>query len=131
MIKPTLKAGLLYFMLVFGAGFLLGPIRIFWLVPRVGERAAELIEAPIMLVVTVVAARWVVRRLIVPPAPLKRLAIGVTALSLMLIAEFTVALGLRGLTIGEYLAGRDPVSGTVYLALLGLFALMPACIPEK
>jgi hypothetical protein len=28
----------------------------------------------------------------------------------------------------EYVAGRDPVSGTVYFAMLGLFALMPVIL---
>ena len=44
-----LKAGVLYFALVFGVGFELGPIRIMWAVPRFGERTAELMETPIML----------------------------------------------------------------------------------
>jgi len=39
-----LKAGLIYFALVFGAGFILGPIRLRWGVPRFGTRAAELME---------------------------------------------------------------------------------------
>ena len=34
-------------------------------------------------------------------------------------------LWFQGLAIGDYLAGRDPVAGTVYLALLGVFAVMP------
>ena len=51
-----LKAGVLYFMLVFGAGFVLGTIRTLWVVPRVGARMAELMETPIMFVVTVLAA---------------------------------------------------------------------------
>ena len=54
-----LKAGVLYFALVFGAGFVLGTIRVLWLVPSLGARTAELIETPIMLVVTILAARWV------------------------------------------------------------------------
>ena len=54
---PTLKAALLYFLTVFGAGFLLGPIRIFLLVPKIGVRAAELIEMPIMLTAIYFAAR--------------------------------------------------------------------------
>jgi hypothetical protein len=29
----TLKAGMLYFAIVFGTGFVLGPIRILWAVP--------------------------------------------------------------------------------------------------
>ncbi len=35
------KAALLYFLIVFGAGSLLGPIRILFVVPRIGERVAE------------------------------------------------------------------------------------------
>jgi hypothetical protein len=42
-----------------------------------------------------------------------------------LIAEFTLVLLIRGMTIRDYLATLDPVSGTVYYALLGVFALMP------
>jgi len=53
----TLRAGVLYFAVVFGAGFILGPIRLLWAVPRFGPRIAELMEMPIMLVVIVVAAR--------------------------------------------------------------------------
>ena len=32
---------------------------------------------------------------------------------------------LRGLSMHEYIEGRDPVSGTVYLVMLGVFAVMP------
>ncbi len=44
-----LKAGVLYFAVVFGAGFILGPVRILWVAPRLGTRMAELLEMPIML----------------------------------------------------------------------------------
>ena len=123
-----LKAGALYFSLVFGVAFVLGPIRILWLVPRVGERTAELMESPIMLVVVVLASRWIVRRFALPPAPWKRLGVGLVALGLLLLMEFTVVLALRGLTIREYLASRDPVAGTVYMVSLGIFALMPLLV---
>ena len=120
-----LKAGLIYFALVFGAGFVLGPIRLLWLVPRVGERVAELLELPVMLVVIVLAARWVAGRLRLSPAVPGRLAMGGLALALMLAAEFGLVLGLRGLTPAEYFASRDPVSGAAYYASLLVFALMP------
>jgi hypothetical protein len=120
-----LKAGSLYFALVFGAGFLLGPIRMLWVVPRVGERTAELMESPIMLVVVFLAARWIVRRFALPPAPLQRLGVGLLALGLLLLMEFSLVLALRGLTIREYLAARDPVAEAVYRFSLGIFALMP------
>ena len=41
-IMQIVKAGVLYFALVFGVGFLLGPIRILWAVPHFGTRMAEL-----------------------------------------------------------------------------------------
>ena len=119
------KAGILYFALVFGAGFALGPIRVLWLVPRVGDRAAELIEAPIMLAVIVLAARAITRRLAVSAAASARLAMGLTGLALMLAAEFGLVLWLRGITLQDYFAGRDPVAALVYYALLGVFALTP------
>jgi len=37
---------LLYFGVVFGAGFLLGPIRVVWLEPRFGPIIATACEAP-------------------------------------------------------------------------------------
>jgi len=123
-----LKAGVLYFGIVFGAGFVLGPIRILWVVPRFGPRMAELMEAPIMLAVTVIAARWIFRRLVLPPTPSIRLGMGCIALGFMLIAEFTLVVWLRGLSISEYLASRDPVSGTVYYGMLVVFAIMPLVV---
>jgi hypothetical protein len=126
-----LKAGVLYFVLVFAAGFVLGPIRILWVVPRFGTRMAELMETPIMFVVILVAAGWIVRRLAVPSTPSSRLGMGCVALGLMLVAEFTLVLWLRGLSISEYLASRDPVSGTVYYVMLGVFAVMPLLVARR
>ena len=124
----ALKAGVLYFAVVFGAGFILGPIRIMYVVPRLGTRMAEFLEAPIMFVVSVVAARWIIRTFALPPALSQRLAMGGIGLGLMLTAEFTLVFWLRGLSIREYLATRDPLAGTVYYLLLGLFAVMPLLV---
>jgi hypothetical protein len=126
-----LKAGVLYFALVFGAGFVLGPIRILWVVPRFGTRMAELMETPIMLVVIILSARWIVRRFAVPVRLSSRLGMGCIALALLLGAEFTLVLWLRGFTIAEYLATRDPVSGTVYYISLAMFTLMPLMVAGK
>lgn len=126
-----LKAGILYFALVFGVGFVLGSVRTLWVVPRFGARTAELMETPIMFVVTIVAARWVVRRLAVPRKPSNRLGMGCIGLGLMLVAEFTLVLWLRGVSINEYLASRDPVSGTVYYVMLGVLCIMPLLVARK
>lgn len=127
----VLKAGALYFALVFGAGFVLGTIRILWIVPRLGTRTAELIEAPMMFVVTILAARWVTRRLSLPPAAATRLGVGFIALGFLLVAEFTFVLWLQGLTIHEYFASRDPVAEVVYFIMLGAFAVMPVFVARK
>src|SRR5437763_15142300 len=101
-ITQALKPALLYFALVFGAGFVLGPIRILWAVPRLGARTAELLEMPLMFIVMILSARWIVRHFEVPPVASARLAMGLIALALMLVAEFMIVLQLRGLTFSEY-----------------------------
>jgi len=126
-----LKAGILYFVLVFGAGFVLGPIRILWVVPRVGMRIAELMEFPIMFVVIILVARWLVRRLAVPPTRSSRLGMGFIALGLLLTAELVLVGPIQGYSIKAYIATRDPVSGTVFLVLLGVFAFMPLLLTRR
>jgi hypothetical protein len=124
----AVKAGGLYFGVVFGVGFVLGTLRLGLLVPRTGDRAAELMETPLMLVAIALAARWVVRRLPPPRSPAARLGVGGVALGLLLVAEGGIVLWLRGITIADYIASRDPVSGAVYLAMLAIFALAPLLV---
>jgi len=123
-----LIAGAVYFVLVFAVGFVLGFIRVLWVVPAVGVMWAELIEAPLMLVAILLAARWTVRKLGVPPTTRARLGMGLVALGLLLCTELTLVLWLQGISIAEYVANREPVSGTVYLVMLGVFAVMPLLI---
>ena len=120
-----LKASLLYFAVLFGVGFALGTVRTLWVVPRIGMRWAELAEMPIMLVVIILAARWTILRLAIPSTTSARLAMGGTALVFLLVAEFGLVLWLRGLSLREYFATRDPVSGIVYFVALGVFAVTP------
>jgi len=37
----------------------------------------------------------------------------------------------RRLTIREYFASRDPVAGTVYIVMLGVFAIMPLLVDRR
>ncbi len=126
-----LKAGTLYFALVFGAGFVLGTIRTLWVVPSVGMRKTELMEAPLMFVITIVAARWVVGRFSLPRRSVTRLGVGFVALGFLLVAELGFVLWLQGMTIREYIASRDPVAGTMYIVMLGIFAVMPLFVARK
>jgi hypothetical protein len=120
-----LKAGLIYFLLVFGAGFALAFIRLPFLVPRFGVRTAELMETPVMLAVII----WASHRLAHRHPELgrfARLGSGLAALVLLVAAELAVAYFLGARSPGQYVASRDPVSGIVYLASLVFFAVAPA-----
>jgi hypothetical protein len=119
------KASLLYFAIVFSTGFVLGTIRVLWSVPRFGERNAELLEQPLMLIAVFLAARWIVRRAGAVSRSVEAFAIGLIALTLLVATELLVVLKLRGLSISEYIRTRDPVSRSVYFLMLAVFALGP------
>lgn len=123
-----LKAALVYFVIVFGAGSVLGVIRTLLLVPRLGDRMAELIELPLMLIIIVIAASFIVRRFQLPPSTFYRLGAGVFAFALGLAFEFGVVLKVRGLTLAEYFQTRDPVATVAYYTSLVLLALMPSMV---
>ena len=127
----VLTPGIAYFLLVFGTGFVLGTVRVLLIVPHVGERAAELLEMPLMLIATVLAARWITRRFPEARTCASRLAIGGLALGLMLAGELAVGIGLRGMTAAEVILNRDPVSGTAYYLSLILFAAMPWMVSRR
>ena len=63
---PTLKVSVVYFLLVFALGWVLGPIGEFWAVPRFGRLTGVLLEAVIMLIAMIASARWVICRFDVP-----------------------------------------------------------------
>lgn len=122
------NAGAMYFLLVFLAGWMLGPIRVLLLAPRFGPTIAVLMEAPLMLAAMIVAARWVIRRRQVPVDPGPRLRMGLAALGLLAVAEIAGAALVRGIPLREYLAGIGTPAGQVALLLFLLFAAMPLLV---
>ncbi len=80
---------------------------------------------PIMFVVIVLAARYVVQRFSLPPSTSVRLLVGFAALAMSVLAELGLAAALQDVSVRQYIASRDPVSGTAYLFVLMLFATMP------
>jgi hypothetical protein len=126
-----LRAALSYYALVFAAGFVLGSIRVGLLVPRLGVRMAELTEMPFMLVVIFVAARFISVRFDLPTGAAQRLTVGALALVFLVATELLLAFLLLNQTPTEHITGRDPVSGSVYLGMLGVFALMPLLVRRR
>lgn len=92
--------GCFWFAVVFALGFLLGPIRMLILEPRLGPAGAVAVEAVPMLAAMVVLAPWVARLFGVPPAWRPRLLMGLTGLALTVLAETALAALLRGRGIG-------------------------------
>ena len=120
----VVKAALSYFGIVFGVGFLLGTIRVLAISPRIGSRAAELAEMPLMVGASILAALWTCRRFREHRAG-ATIAIGLLALTLLVVAELAVGVVVRRQALGEILAGRDPVSAAAYRASLAVFGAAP------
>ena len=127
----TLKLSIVYFALIFGTGFMLGTIRVLWIVPKIGVRTAELIEMLPMFVAILLSARWINQHLADADNISTRLKIGFLALSFLLVAEIAIGMVLQGASISEVLLNHDPISGTVYYVMLILFALMPWLLNRK
>ena len=121
----TIRAALLYFAIVLGTGFVLGMFRVPLLVPRIGERWAELAEMPIMAAVIFFSAGYILRRYPKIRSPRRSLAAGFLALALSVAAELGLAVVLQSQTVAEFIKSRDKVSGSVYIGLLLVFAVMP------
>lgn len=124
----AVTAGLLYFALVYAAGFVLGLAREIAINPMFGKVVAVLIEAPLMIAVMTAAAIWVGRRLTVPSDPASRLAMGVTALVVLMLAEALFAKVLRGQSLEQWLSSFATTEGAISAALFLLFAAMPLLV---
>lgn len=129
----ALKAGTAYFAVVYAIGFLLGTVRVLLLAPLVGETRAVLFEAPIMLLISWIAARWSTSTFSVPAKLTPRLVMGGFAFVLLVLSELAVSTlvfdrSWEG-TVAEY---RSP-AGLVGLLAQLIFALLPVAqaIPSR
>jgi hypothetical protein len=118
----TLKAGAIYFSLVFAVGWILGPIRELWAVPHFGRLTV------LMLIAMIVAARLVIRRFQVPQAHGATISMGLIAIGLLFPAEIAGVLWVRGLSLQEYLASFVTAPGVISLLMFLLFAAMPTLV---
>jgi hypothetical protein len=124
----TFKAGAIYFLLVFALGWVLGPIRELWAVPRFGRVTALLIEAVIMLIAMIISARWVMRRFEVHRTLGSTILMGLVALGILAPAEIAGALWVRRLSLNEYLASFGTAPGVISAVMFLLFAAMPSLL---
>ena len=126
MYVQALKAGLLYFTVVFIVAVALGAIRMLALAPNIGEPAAVLIETPFILAVSWFAADWLTLKFRVPRAIDPRLLMGAIALALLLLAELALSLLAFGRSIEEHFMAYLSAPGAIGLVAQLLYALIPA-----
>jgi hypothetical protein len=125
-----LRTAVLYFVLVFSAGFVLGTVRVLFVVPAIGVRAAELLEMPLMLAIVVLAARFITSRTALV-SRVQWLHVGAIACMLVLLSDVSVGVGLRGMAVWQALFDRDPLSGVAYYLSLGVLAIAPWLLARK
>jgi hypothetical protein len=98
----SVKAGLLYCVVVFAAGFVLGAMRTVAVAPLAGSLVAVTLEAPVMLAISWHACGWAAERLDVTPRLLDRLLMGGIAFAVVIGAEAMTGLLANGRSIPDY-----------------------------
>ena len=117
--------GMVYFAIVFAAGFVLGTLRILVLMPRLGEAAAVLFELPLMLAVSWIACRRVVARVGISRRHAARLLMGGIAFAMLMLAELGLSVLAFARTPAEHLALYRQAPALLGLAGQLAFAAFP------
>lgn len=118
------SAAIVYWAMVFALGFVLGTVRVLWVIPLVGLMPATLLELPIILAASWLAAGWLVRRFGIAGGG-EALAVGALAFAILMAAECALAGVLTGQTPAQWLADLRQPHALLGLAGQVVFALMP------
>lgn len=121
---PAVRAGLVYAVAVFAAGFILGSLRVVLVAPKVGAPAAVLIETPVILLASWFLAGACTRRFGIAPKLGPRALMGATAFALLQGLEAGFAI-IFGRSPAEYAASFSTAEGAIGLAAQVAFALIP------
>ena len=121
----SIKAGAAYATSVFLVGFVLGTVRVLFVVPRFGETLAVSLEAPIMVIVSWAASRWSAHQFAVPPNVTARAVMGAGAFVVLMLAEAVVAVGIFGRSLSGQIASYQSTGGATGLLAQIAFAIFP------
>jgi hypothetical protein len=92
--RNALRAGTVYFAIIFALGFLLGTVRTPLLSRLVGDVIAVAIELPVILTFSWIVCTWVLLRFEVPSVFNIRMVMGGSALAFLLAAEAILSVTL-------------------------------------
>lgn len=119
------SSAFVFFALVFGAGFALGTIRVVLVQPYLGAGASRLLELPVMVVISYLAAQFITRRL-GPATRNQWLCVGLIAFVLLMTAEMLLGTFVFRTPLKAMLADMLTFTGLVSLLAQGLIILFPA-----
>ena len=123
-----LKYSLAYFVIVVSFGFIFGVIRVMLVAPYLGEQLAEILEAPLMIMVSYLTARYTLLLMCMAKinvTAFTTISIGFIALLYLLVTELTLVLWVRNIQLADYLYSKYSLAGLAYFIALVLFAIFP------
>ena len=124
MLRAT-GAGAAYFAVVFLFAFVLGVVRTLLVAPRLGELTAVLLETPLVLAVSWLVCRRVVRWVSVAPRIPDRALMGAVAFALLMSVEFALSVLVFRRQPATWAASLLTAPGAIGLAAQAGFALVP------
>ena len=122
--RSAIAAGAGLFVLVFAAGFGLGTIRELALRPAIGADPARLLELPVMIGLSWLAARWVLRRA-GPGSAIWHLGVGLVAFLLLIAAELALGMLVLGRGLSAFIADLFTLTGMLSFLAQALLIVMP------
>jgi hypothetical protein len=120
----ALRAGWVYFGMIYTLGFLMGAVRETWIAPRFGGFWPRMAEMPVMLAASWFAAWWVVNRYGLETR-FERFVMGLSAFVLLMAGEALVSLFAMGRTFAQHIATYSTLQGGLTLLAQSAFALFP------
>jgi hypothetical protein len=122
----SIEAAMAYFLAMFAAGWVFGPLRELVFLPLTGNPLLALvIEAPLMITAMTFAAPMAARWRRVPTTPVARFSMGLVALVLLLLAEDVTSRLLRDASLLAVLRGHSLGVQAVEAVLYAAFVAMP------
>lgn len=122
--KVSLVAGFFYFLVVGTAGVVFGTLREMFVSPMFGRNIAVVLELPLMLAIAWFSCQRLVRWCDVSDKLLLRLVMGITAFTLLIVMERSLAFALQTLVVAQ---APSPWTVVDYMGLAAqaAFGLMP------
>ena len=115
--------GLRYYAIIFGLAFGMGVARTLVVAPRLGATVAVLLEVPLIVVASWIAARHLLRHRSF--TQLQNAAMGATGFTLTMVSEVVLARILRGQSAADWAADVMTPLGLIGLAGQIAFAVIP------